>query len=140
MSRRASSGCAACHNYTDPPGFAFGHFDAVGAFQLTEGGLAIDTTGQLTIPNGQVPWPFTGAPDLARILADLPEVNNCFALKWLAFARGKDSNADDVYASNVAAAFASDVAYIVKRATIKGGLSLRGTIRAVTETHTFLDP
>jgi len=37
--------CAPCHQFLDPPGFAFGHFDAVGAYHDTEGGLPIDTTG-----------------------------------------------------------------------------------------------
>ena len=34
----------------------------------------------------------------------------------------------------------ADADYVVRRATIQGQLHLRGTIRAVTETHTFLDP
>jgi len=33
-----------------------------------------------------------------------------------------------------------DAAYVVARATIQSGLNLRAVIRAVTETHTFLDP
>jgi len=132
--------CAPCHAYTDPIGFAFGHFDAVGAFQLTEGGLAIDTTGQLQIANGQDPRSFTGAADLARIVADSPELESCFAWKWLAFARGKTANADEMYASSDDDVTAADAIYVVKRATVKGALNLRATIRAVTETHTFLDP
>jgi len=129
--------CSACHGLIDPVGFAFGHFDAVGAFQLTEGGLPIDTTGQLKASGGQ---DFTGAPDLARILADLPAVRTCFALKWLAFVRDTPTDADDVPVAADGTVAASDAAYVLKRATITGGLNLRATIRAVTETHTFLDP
>jgi len=132
--------CSACHAYTDPVGFAFGHFDAVGAFQLTEAGLAIDTTGQVKIGSIGAPVPLTDAPDLARILADAPDVSACFALKWLAFASGTVTDPDTVSLSGADASRANDATYVVKRATIKGGLSLRGTIRAVTETHTFLDP
>jgi hypothetical protein len=133
-----SGPCSACHSFIDPVGFAFGHFDAVGAFQLTEGGLTIDTAGELRAAGGQG---FSGASDLARILADLPAVTTCFALKWLAFARGTPTNADDVSSSSTDdTVAASDAAYVVKRATVSGGLNLRATIRAVTETHTFLDP
>jgi len=132
-----SGPCAACHSFIDPVGFAFGHFDAVGSFQLTEGGLSVDTTGELRAAGGQG---FSGASDLARILADSPAVTTCFALKWLAFARGTPTNADDVYLMADDAATASEVDYVVKRATVKGGLNLRATIRAVTDTHSFLDP
>jgi len=73
-------------------------------------------------------------------VADSPEVESCFAWKWLAFARGKTANADEMYASSDDDVTAADALYVVKRATVKGGLNLRATIRAVTETHTFLDP
>ena len=129
-----SGPCSACHGLIDPLGFAFGHFDAVGAFQLTEASLPIDTTGQLGVAA------FTGAPDLAHILADTPAVSTCFALKWLAFVRGTPTNADDVSLSADDTVAATDTEYVVKRATIKGRLNLRATIRAVTETHIFLDP
>jgi hypothetical protein len=135
--------CVACHRLTDPPGFAFGHFDAVGAFQDTEGGLPVDANGVMPAWNG-VPagadLSFAGAADLARQLAPLPVVRTCFAVKWLAFSTGKyaATSADSLTLSNPGPA--ADADYVVKRATIQGRLNLRGTIRAVTETHTFLDP
>jgi len=66
---------------------------------------------------------------LASRLAALPEVRTCFAAQWLTFATGKYSPPDSY-----------PLPYdVVKRATIQGRLNLRGTIRAVTETHAFLD-
>jgi Protein of unknown function (DUF1588)/Protein of unknown function (DUF1592) len=134
--------CAPCHGLIDPPGFAFGHFDAVGAFQETEGGLPVDTTGVLPAWKDQADadLSFTGAPDLATQLAAQPAVSACFAAKWLAFSTGKYAtvSADSVSVSD--AGLTDDADYVVKRATIQGRLNLRGAIRAVTETHTFLDP
>lgn len=135
--------CGACHGRVNDVGFAFGHFDAVGAYQATEGGMPIDTTGVLRPGNGAqtTALPFLGASDLARILAALPEVSACYATKWLAFAKGGSSaDPDAVLVPEAGTLLASDTAYVVKRATINGELHLRGTIRAVTETHTFLDP
>jgi hypothetical protein len=142
----ANTGCEACHRLTDAVGFAFGHFDAVGAYQDTEGGLPVDTTGALLSTSVDPAPRFAGPVALAATLAGLPEVRTCYAVKWLLFASGRTPQA---YATNVTYAtpsgddvkLVSDAAYVVKRATFPGGrLSLRGTIRALTETHTFLDP
>ncbi|MEO8215278.1 MAG: DUF1588 domain-containing protein, partial [Myxococcales bacterium] len=137
----SSVACTPCHRYVDPPGFAFGHFDAVGSFQKTEGGLPVDTGGVLSIrasaTGGTVP--FTGVAELARGLAQAPEVRTCFAAQWLAFALGRfDWMVGALPDTGPGGTLASDAAYIVKRATIGGELNLRGTIRAVTETHAFL--
>ena len=138
--------CGACHGLSDPAGFAFGHFDAVGAFRVTEGDLAVDTSGAL--PANRL-WPtdsmtpdlrFTGVVDLAKQLATLSEVARCFAEKWLAFATGKyaDVPSDALHVTD--GVLIADTGYVIKRATVQGRLHLRGIIRAVTETHTFLDP
>jgi hypothetical protein len=142
----ANPGCAPCHGLTDEVGFAFGHFDAVGAYHDTEGGLPVDTTGTLTSTSADPAPRFDGPAAIATTLAGLPEVRTCYAVKWLLFASGQTPQA---YATNIAsvppsagdAQLVSDATYVVARATLPGGrLSLRGTIRAVTETHTFLDP
>lgn len=138
----ASPSCAACHVLLDPPGFAFGHFDAVGAYHDTEGGLPVDTTGQLTRTSAPDALTFDGAPELARTLATLPEVRTCFAGQWLSFATGGEAAAFNLWpgADPGTNPLLPDATYVVKRATIQGRLNLRGVIRAVTETHAFLDP
>jgi hypothetical protein len=170
----SSPGCALCHQFLDPPGFAFGHFDAVGAYHDTEGGLPVDTTGVLTsvvgttgfsfdnstgtwsaappTPGsggaaGAISFSFDGPPSLASQLAALPEVKTCFADQWLTFAIGTYSAPDSytlpydvMAAADGGHSLAADADYVVQRATIQGRLNLRGTIRAVTETHAFLDP
>jgi hypothetical protein len=60
----------------------------------------------------------------------------------LLFATGQAPEAYNTWFSPTGqgATFQADMDYMVKRATIAGRLHLRGTIRALTETHTFLDP
>jgi len=141
LERNIGPSCSACHGLVDEPGFAFGHFDAVGAYQETEGGLPVETAGLLQrLPDGSQ-LAFDGAPALAQLLAQLPEVRTCFAIEWLAFATGKFPTAGSLPSAwTDTNPFTADADYVVKRATIQGQLSLRGTIRAVTESHTFLDP
>jgi len=136
----SSPTCMTCHNLVDPPGFAFGHFDGVGAYQDTDDGLPIDTTGSLVSLDGGPSQTFAGAAELAAIVSALPDSNSCFAAKWIAFATGSNPDPDQAVVPTTGTPLADDVAYVVARATIQGSLNLRATIRAVTETHTFLDP
>jgi hypothetical protein len=41
---RANPVCATCHTRMDPLGFAMEHFDAIGQWRETDGGLPIDAT------------------------------------------------------------------------------------------------
>jgi hypothetical protein len=42
---RASPACASCHARMDPIGFAMEHFDAVGRYRTSDGGMPIDAVG-----------------------------------------------------------------------------------------------
>ncbi len=44
---RRDAGCAACHAFLDPMGFAFEHYDAVGRWRARDGAHAVDARGQL---------------------------------------------------------------------------------------------
>jgi hypothetical protein len=44
---RANSVCASCHKIMDPIGFALENFDLVGGWRERDGGVPIDSTGQL---------------------------------------------------------------------------------------------
>jgi hypothetical protein len=44
---RRSPACANCHKIMDPIGLALENFDAVGAWRTSDGGAAIDASGQL---------------------------------------------------------------------------------------------
>lgn len=82
---RAMPRCASCHALMDPLGFAFEHFDAVGAWRERDEGFAIDTTGTLpgTMTN------FDGATDLATHLAQDPRFPRCVTRQWFTYALGR---------------------------------------------------
>jgi hypothetical protein len=111
-----------CHSLIDPPGFAFGHMNALGQFQETENGLPVDTTGVLRAypdSSSHPDLPFDGAPGLASHLAQLPEVRTCFATHWLGFATGRFATVHDAVAGyRMMAALSAEADYVVKRATM----------------------
>jgi Protein of unknown function (DUF1592)/Protein of unknown function (DUF1588)/Protein of unknown function (DUF1595)/Protein of unknown function (DUF1585)/Protein of unknown function (DUF1587) len=116
-----SSFCAGCHQYMDPIGFGFGHFDATGAYQtLDENGFgtgpALDVTGQIAaMPPETFATSFNGAVDLATKLADAPQVQQCFALQEFRYALGRiETKADACSAQQVFASFASNQLNIQK--------------------------
>lgn len=74
----ASPGCKACHQYFDPIGFGFEHFDEAGRYRDDEHGLPIDTAATaLSYPDAQPAFSFTGLEDLATGLAAREEVADC---------------------------------------------------------------
>jgi len=89
-----NSMCAGCHKYTDPIGFAFEHYDAVGRYRETENGLAIDSTATLT-DTLDVDGPIDGAIDLGSRLARSEQVRACVVKQWFRYAYGrKETDAD----------------------------------------------
>jgi hypothetical protein len=75
----------------DPIGFAFEHFDAVGAWRMTDSGFAIDTTGRL--PGATAG--FMGANDLAVQLARDPRYPRCVTQQLFTYALGRGPEAYD---------------------------------------------
>jgi hypothetical protein len=114
-------GCVSCHQYMDPIGYAFGHFDATGAYQMLDAngfgtGPALDVTGQIAAMS---PDTFTtsvdGAADLAKKLAGAAQVQQCFALQELRYALSRlETKADACSAQGIFASFASSQLNIQK--------------------------
>jgi hypothetical protein len=65
--------CATCHALTDPVGFAFESFNAIGAFRTMDAGQPVQTDGEV---HGVGSW--DNAKELADILATDPRTSNCF--------------------------------------------------------------
>lgn len=114
----ASSGsyCSGCHQYMDPIGFGFGHFDATGAYQATDangvtGGSfpPIDATGQVVAKSqGEFATTFNGATDLVTQLAAAAQVQQCFVIQEMRYALGRiETNDDACSAQQAFAAFSS---------------------------------
>ena len=70
--------CASCHNVMNPLGYALEHFDAVGRYRERDGAKPVDATGAYETRAGETAK-FTGAKEMARFLADSPEVHTAFA-------------------------------------------------------------
>jgi len=64
-------GCT-CHQSTDPIGFAFENYDAIGAFRTTENGQPIDASGNV---DGLGQW--QNAAEFAAVLAEDPRLSTC---------------------------------------------------------------
>lgn len=70
--------CASCHGIMNPVGFTLENFDAVGRYRDKEKDKPIDASGSYETRTGTVAT-FTGAKELAKFLADSPEVPGVFA-------------------------------------------------------------
>jgi hypothetical protein len=95
-------GCASCHQYMDPIGYGFGHFDASGAYQATDAnGMqgtfpAIDATGQVNATtSGELQASFNGAVDLVTQLSNATQAQECFALQEIRYALSRVETLDD---------------------------------------------
>ncbi len=118
--------CEGCHQYLDPLGLAFEHFDPIGQFRATENGLVIDASGQTVGLQSGVAT-FDGAPQLAAVLAKTPEAQVCMSRKWIEYAVGRDLTDQDSAAINDA-----------HRWFARSGFNLRELIAGVTQTDLFL--
>ena len=83
----AAATCAACHRRINPPGFAFEHYDALGAWRDRDNGQPVDASGSLTLPGGET-LTFTDGIDLVHQLAASERVRDCYALHWTRYALG----------------------------------------------------
>lgn len=98
--RTAAPGCASCHTRINGVGFAFEHYDAIGAFHMLDHGLPIDASGQLT--SVDPPGPFADAIELSARLASSQTVEACATESWLRFALGRSLENEDRELRNVA--------------------------------------
>ncbi|MEO5770031.1 MAG: DUF1592 domain-containing protein [Polyangia bacterium] len=87
--------CAGCHSSFDPLGFAFEHYDAIGAYQTSDNGATVDASGEVMTPGG-VKLAFRDAVDLATGLADSDEVKWCLTRHWFRYLMGRMDTAADL--------------------------------------------
>ena len=70
--------CMSCHMVINPLGFTMEHYDAVGRYRERDHDKPIDATGAYQARSGELVT-FKGVRDLAKFLADSPEVHEAFA-------------------------------------------------------------
>jgi mono/diheme cytochrome c family protein len=66
---RSNAACAGCHRLMDPLGFALENYDGIGRWRTEEGGVPVDTAGNL--PDGRE---FKGVSGLKQALLSRPEL------------------------------------------------------------------
>jgi hypothetical protein len=114
--------CQTCHGEINPIGFGVEDFDGIGMYRTTDNGLPVDTSG--SVPAIGIPS-FDGAAALSVALADRPEVELCFARKWLRFGLGRLEDQRD----------ATSLRALVDLG--RGGRALQDVMLALTGTYAF---
>ncbi len=79
--------CNSCHRRINPAGFAFEHYDAMGAWRAVDNGLPVDASGSLRLP-GAEELTFDDGVEFAHELAASRRVRDCYALHWTRYALG----------------------------------------------------
>ncbi len=84
----SESPCNNCHEtLINPLGFAFEHYDAVGAFRETDNGKPVDATSDYELDGEFVSY--DGAVELTRLLAESPSLHRCYVKAWLEYLMGR---------------------------------------------------
>lgn len=78
--------CASCHKTMDGMGFAFEHYDAVGAWRDLDKGKTIDDRSEFFLNGTEVK--VKGAIELSKVLGGRAEVRECFTKQWTRYATG----------------------------------------------------
>jgi hypothetical protein len=100
-------GCRSCHALIDPPGFAFEHYDAIGAWRETENGRPIDASGELV--SAMDLGRFTDAVDLSEQMRQSDQVQRCITMQFFRFAMGRaESEADGCRLTRLHAEYVDD--------------------------------
>jgi hypothetical protein len=84
---RTNTACAACHSLLDPIGFGLENYDLAGQRRETDNDnvdCAIDGQGEV-LPYG----PFSGPAELASLLVNNNEIDDCVVRQWMSFAVGR---------------------------------------------------
>ena len=120
--RLANDTCNACHGQFDPMGWAFEHFDGVGAWQETdELGNPLQEDGWLVTPGSAEPIPYATVEEFAQVLSQSELVAECIGVrKPLQFAIGRPLGSADACAQDEISAAAAE-----------GGGSYHSLVRAI---------
>jgi hypothetical protein len=92
---RTDPTCASCHEMMDPTGFAFEHYDAVGAWRTVDEAFPVDAVGMLS-GTDDADGSFDGAVALAARLSASKQVRHCIATQWFRAALGRVDRYEDM--------------------------------------------
>jgi hypothetical protein len=109
---RSNDVCNSCHQFLDPLGLPFEHYDGVGKWRDTDRGLTLDVTGSIVDAEG-VEHDFDGVPQLAQLLVQMPEARTCYTAQWFRFSSGRlDGDPDKAYLDWLSSTFTGDTKII----------------------------
>jgi hypothetical protein len=123
FSIHSMSPCATCHTQIDPIGFAFEHYDAIGAYRTTDANKPVDAKGTFTLMSGAINY--DGAVQLMTKLAASPEARECMATQWLRYTlRRRELDSEDPSLK-------------VLQSKLSAGADMRQLMVAATKARTF---
>jgi hypothetical protein len=100
---RENALCNSCHQYLDPLGLPFEHYDGAGQWRDQDRTMPIDATGEI---DGQA---FDGVPALAQLLADKVGARACYGTQWFRNAVGRlEGDVDQPYLDWLVEGFSRD--------------------------------
>jgi hypothetical protein len=106
--------CKGCHEYMNPLGYAFEHYDGIGSWRTEEGGSPIDAQGWI-VGTQDINVDFDGAIELGEILGTSREVQECVATQWFRFGQKRlESEDDDCTVQSLQQAFVESGANILE--------------------------
>ena len=91
-----TAGCGGCHAQMDSIGFGLERYDLGGRFRTFEpAGEQCPIDGNGTFLSASGAQPFNGPGDLARLLADTPELETCLVTQVFRFTQGRHEDTED---------------------------------------------
>ena len=127
----ANPACTACHQLIDPLGYAVDDFTVDGSYRPIDNGLPVDTSSVVRLLPSGSSLAFTDVSDFGRQAANTCDIVLCFTRQLLADAQlsaGLGVADNDGEIAEIAQGFS------------RGGLDLRGLVRAIVESDSFLRP
>lgn len=82
--------CSGCHDKIDPLGFAFEHYDQLGAWRDLDGVHEIDASGELDGAG------FDGVSELVDVMLDGAQLRACHVEVWRRWATGAEACGEDL--------------------------------------------
>lgn len=124
--RTTNPQCSFCHNLMDPIGLGLESYDAIGRYRTTDdAGMPITAGGQL--PGGQS---FSGAKELAALVAEDPAFASCAVRKLYSYALGRPPVDEPSHQDG-------PVVESLLQALTENGASFKDLVRRIVTSPTF---
>lgn len=91
--KTSAPACAGCHSLINPAGYAFEHYDAIGAWRTKDNGEPVDAAGSVPADGDTIE--FSHAVDFAHALADSPQAQRCYLTQWYRYGYARHENETD---------------------------------------------